>query len=104
MNEVLIVVGFIVVCLIAGVMEVTFKGFITGVDEENTPSRNNDQMLDFMMNMTNNHLFNQFMQQSITEAQKNATPFEMGGYDMTQGNSWNYNSHFNNDFGGPGMF
>ena len=29
------------------------------------------------------------------ESLKSVTPFEMGGYDMTQGNSWN-----NNDFGG----
>lgn len=58
---------------------------------------------------------NQFQQQQLDESRrvtgeglKSVTPFEMGGYDMTQGNSWNYDNNFSNDFGGfndfGGMF
>ena len=39
--------------------------------------------------------FDEMNRHFTEESLKSVTPFEMGGYDMTQGNSWN-----NNDFGG----
>lgn len=39
----------------------------------------------------------QLMNFSTEEAQKSVTPFEQGGYDMTQGNSFNDTNSFNND-------
>ena len=58
---------------------------------------------------------NQLQRQQLDESRrfteeglKSVTPFEMGGYDMTQGNSWNYDNNSSNDFGGfndfGGMF
>ena len=45
-----------------------------------------------------------FAEESTKEALKSVTPFEMGGYDLNQGNSWNDNGCNNfNDFGN-GMF
>lgn len=47
-----------------------------------------------------------FAEESTREALKSVTPFEMGGYDMNQGNSWNNNSNNCNNFNdfGNGMF
>lgn len=45
-----------------------------------------------------------FAEESTKEALKSVTPFEMGGYNLNQGNSWNDNGCNNfNDFGN-GMF
>ena len=45
-----------------------------------------------------------FAEESTKEALKSVTPFEMGGYDLNQGNSWNdYGCNNFNDFGN-GMF
>ena len=41
--------------------------------------------------------FDQHNRWAMEESRKSVTPFEMGGYDMTQGNSWN------NDCGGGGF-
>lgn len=48
-----------------------------------------------------------FAEESTKEALKSVTPFEMGGYNLDQGNSWNNNNgnscnNFNNF--GNGMF
>lgn len=48
-----------------------------------------------------------FAEESTREALKSVTPFEMGGYNLDQGNSWNNNNvnscnNFNNS--GNGMF
>ncbi len=48
-----------------------------------------------------------FAEESTREALKSVTPFEMGGYNLDQGNSWNNNNgnscnNFNNF--GNGMF
>lgn len=45
-----------------------------------------------------------FAEESTKEALKSVTPFEMGGYNLNQGNWWNDNGCNNfNDFGN-GMF
>lgn len=47
-----------------------------------------------------------FAEESTKEALKSVTPFEMGGYDLNQGNSWNNNGNSYNNFNdsGNGMF
>lgn len=47
-----------------------------------------------------------FAEESTKEALKSVTPFEMGGYDLNQGNSWNNNNNSCNNFNdfGNGMF
>lgn len=56
-----------------------------------------------------NHGFDElqrFTEESTREAQKSITPFEMGGYNLEQGNSWNNNDNGCNNFNdfGNGMF
>lgn len=45
----------------------------------------------------NQRQFDEHNRWAMEEGRKSVTPFEMGGYDMTQGNSWN------NDCGGGGF-
>lgn len=47
-----------------------------------------------------------FTEESTREAQKSITPFEMSGYNLEQGNSWNNNDNGCNNFNdfGNGMF
>lgn len=47
-----------------------------------------------------------FAEESTKEALKSVTPFEMGGYNLDQGNSWNNNGNSCNNFNdfGNGMF
>lgn len=47
-----------------------------------------------------------FAEESTKEALKSVTPFEMGGYNLEQGNSWNNNGNGCNNFNdfGNGMF
>lgn len=56
-----------------------------------------------------NHGFDElqrFTEESTREAQKSITPFEMSGYNLEQGNSWNNNDNGCNNFNdfGNGMF
>lgn len=45
-----------------------------------------------------------FAEESTKEALKSVTPFEMGGYNLNQGNSWNDNGCNNFNDSGNGMF
>lgn len=47
-----------------------------------------------------------FAEESTRETLKSITPFEMGGYNLNQGNSWNNNGNSYNNFNdsGNGMF
>ena len=45
-----------------------------------------------------------FAEESTKEALKSVTPFEMGGYNLNQGNSWNDNGCNNYNDSGNGMF
>ena len=45
-----------------------------------------------------------FAEESTKEALKIVTPFEMGGYNLNQGNSWNDNGCNNFNDSGNGMF
>ena len=57
-------------------------------------SSEDDQFNQFQRNVQQQQ-FDEMNRHFTEESLKSVTPFEMGGYDMTQGNSWN-----NNDFGG----
>ena len=47
-----------------------------------------------------------FTEEFTRDSLKSVTPFEMGGYDLNQGNSWNNNNNSCNNFNdfGNGMF
>ena len=45
-----------------------------------------------------------FAEESTREALKSVTPFEMGGYNLNQGNLWNDNGCNNFNGSGNGMF
>lgn len=45
-----------------------------------------------------------FAEESTRETLKSITPFEMGGYNLDQGNSWNDNGCNNFNDSGNGMF
>ena len=52
------------------------------------------------------HMQQRFTEEFTRESLKCVTPFEMGGYDLNQGNSWNNNNNSCNNFNdfGNGMF
>ena len=78
---------FMVICVVVNVIS-----GITGMYSDH--SDGNDQFNQFQRNVQQQQ-FDEMNRHFTEESLKSVTPFEMGGYDMTQGNSWN-----NNDFGG----
>ena len=78
---------FMVICLVVNVIS-----GITGMSSYQ--SSEDDQFHRFQRDVQQQQ-FDEMNRHFTEESLKSVTPFEMGGYDMTQGNSWN-----NNDFGG----
>ena len=78
---------FVVICVVVNVIS-----GITGMYSDH--SDGGDHFNQFQRNVQQQH-FDEMNRHFTEESLKSVTPFEMGGYDMTQGNSWN-----NNDFGG----
>ena len=78
---------FMVICVVVNVIS-----GITGM--YSYQSSEDDQFNQFQRNVQQQQ-FDEMNRHFTEESLKSVTPFEMGGYDMTQGNSWN-----NNDFGG----
>ena len=78
---------FVVICVVVNVIS-----GITGMYSDH--SDGNDHFNQFQRNVQQQQ-FDEMNRHFTEESLKSVTPFEMGGYDMTQGNSWN-----NNDFGG----
>ena len=78
---------FVVICVVVNVIS-----SITGMSSYQ--SSEDDQFHRFQQDVQQ-HQFDEMNRHFTEESLKSVTPFEMGGYDMTQGNSWN-----NNDFGG----
>ena len=76
-----------VICVVVNVIS-----GITGMYSDH--SDGNDHFNQFQRNVQQQQ-FDEVNRHFTEESLKSVTPFEMGGYDMTQGNSWN-----NNDFGG----
>lgn len=82
-----LVLVFVVICVVVNVIS-----GITGM--YSYQSSEDDQFNQFQRNVQQQQ-FDEMNRHFTEESLKSVTPFEMGGYDMTQGNSWN-----NNDFGG----
>lgn len=78
---------FVMICVVVNVIS-----SITGMSSYQ--SSEDDQFHRFQRDVQQQH-FDEMNRHFTEESLKSVTPFEMGGYDMTQGNSWN-----NNDFGG----
>ena len=78
---------FMVICVVVNVIS-----GITGMYSDQ--SDGDDHFNQFQRNVQQQQ-FDEMNRHFTEESLKSVTPFEMGGYDMTQGNSWN-----NNDFGG----
>ena len=78
---------FVVICVVVNVIS-----GITGM--YSYQSSEDDQFNQFQRDVQQQQ-FDEMNRHFTEESLKSVTPFEMGGYDMTQGNSWN-----NNDFGG----
>lgn len=78
---------FVMICVVVNVIS-----SITGMSSYQ--SSDDDQFNQFQRDVQQQH-FDEMNRHFTEESLKSVTPFEMGGYDMTQGNSWN-----NNDFGG----
>ena len=78
---------FVMICVVVNVIS-----GITGM--YSYQSSEDDQFNQFQRNVQQQQ-FDEMKRHFTEESLKSVTPFEMGGYDMTQGNSWN-----NNDFGG----
>ncbi|WP_270463211.1 hypothetical protein [Holdemanella biformis] len=78
---------FVMICVVVNVIS-----SITGMSSYQ--SSEDDQFNQFQRDVQQQH-FDEMNRHFTEESLKSVTPFEMGGYDMTQGNSWN-----NNDFGG----
>lgn len=78
---------FMVICVVVNVIS-----GITGMYSDH--SDGDDHFNQFQRNVQQQQ-FDEMNRHFTEESLKSVTPFEMGGYDMTQGNSWN-----NNDFGG----
>lgn len=82
-----LVLVFMVICVVVNVIS-----GITGIYSDH--SDGDDHFNQFQRNVQQQQ-FDEMNRHFTEESLKSVTPFEMGGYDMTQGNSWN-----NNDFGG----
>ena len=82
-----LVLVFMVICVVVNVIS-----GITGMYSDH--SDGDDHFNQFQRNVQQQQ-FDEMNRHFTEESLKSVTPFEMGGYDMTQGNSWN-----NNDFGG----
>ena len=81
---------FMVICVVVNVIS-----GITGMySYQSSEDDQFNQFHRFQRNMQQQH-FDEMNRHFTEESLKSVAPFEMGGYDMTQGNSWN-----NNDFGG----
>ena len=78
---------FVMICVVVNVIS-----GITGMSSYQ--SSEDDQFNQFQRDVQQQQ-FDEMNRHFTEESLKSVTPFEMGGYDMTQGNSWN-----NNDFGG----
>ena len=78
---------FVMICVVVNVIS-----GITGM--YSYQSSEDDQFNQFQRDVQQQQ-FDEMNRHFTEESLKSVTPFEMGGYDMTQGNSWN-----NNDFGG----
>lgn len=78
---------FVMICVVVNVIS-----GITGM--YSYQSSEDNQFNQFQRNVQQQQ-FDEMNRHFTEESLKSVTPFEMGGYDMTQGNSWN-----NNDFGG----
>ena len=78
---------FVMICVVVNVIS-----GITGM--YSYQSSEDDQFNQFQRNVQQQQ-FDEMNRHFTEESLKSVTPFEMGEYDMTQGNSWN-----NNDFGG----
>lgn len=78
---------FVMICVVVNVIS-----GITGM--YSYQSSEDDQFNQFQRNVQQQQ-FDEMNRHFTEESLKSVTTFEMGGYDMTQGNSWN-----NNDFGG----
>lgn len=78
---------FVMICVVVNVIS-----SITGMSSYQ--SSEDDQFNQFQRDVQQQH-FDEMNRHFTEESLKSVMPFEMGGYDMTQGNSWN-----NNDFGG----
>ena len=82
-----LVLVFMVICVVVNVIS-----GITGMSSYQ--SDDNEHFNQFQRDVQQQQ-FDEMNRHFTEESLKSVTPFEMGGYDMTQGNSWN-----NNDFGG----
>ena len=78
---------FVMICVVVNVIS-----GITGM--YSYQSSEDNQFNQFQRNVQQQQ-FDEMNRHFTEESLKSVTTFEMGGYDMTQGNSWN-----NNDFGG----
>ena len=85
-----LILVIMVICVIVNVI-----GGITGISSYHSDGDDHfNQFNQFQRDMQQQQ-FDEMNRHCMEESIKSVTPFEMGGYDMTQGNSWN-----NNDFGG----
>lgn len=72
-------------------------------DDNDYQNRLFQEQMDYQNRLFQDEMNRQFMDYSMEECMKASTPFEHGGYDMTQGNSFNEPSFFggcgfHNDF------
>ena len=78
---------FVMICVVVNVISGILGMYSYQSSEDN-------QFNQFQRNVQQQQ-FDEMNRHFTEESLKSVTTFEMGGYDMTQGNSWN-----NNDFGG----
>lgn len=78
---------FMVICVVVNV--------ISGITGMSSYQSDGDNHFNQFQRDVQQQQFDEMNRHFTEESLKSVTPFEMGGYDMTQGNSWN-----NNDFGG----
>lgn len=85
-----LVLVFMVICVVVNVIS-----GITGMYSDHSDGDNHFNQFNQFQRDVQQQQFDEMNRHFTEESLKSVTPFEMGGYDMTQGNSWN-----NNDFGG----
>ena len=78
---------FVMICVVVNV--------ISGITGMYSYQSSEDNQFHRFQRDVQQQQFDEMNRHFTEESLKSVTPFEMGGYDMTQGNSWN-----NNDFGG----
>ena len=85
-----LVLVFVVICVVVNVIS-----GITGMYSDHSDGNDHFNQFHRFQRDVQQQQFDEMNRHFTEESLKSVTPFEMGGYDMTQGNSWN-----NNDFGG----